>query len=102
MPGVHKVKIKHNEDLVSSSNRLPVDAELTINNDPIDTDNPLLVEIPPCICAENSSSATLDAGATFTGQAANTNGYGIIYLSAYSDVASAEDGLVIEQSKFNR
>lgn len=65
-----------------------------INN----ADNPTYVTIPPCVCDENSSTTPLTSGATFTGTATLTNGYGIIYINVYSDVASATDGLVIEQS----
>lgn len=54
--------------------------------------------VPPCICEQNSSTTTLGADETFTGTAFQTNGYGIIYVSVFSDVASATDGLVIEQS----
>ena len=59
---------------------------------------PIEVEIPPCICTENSTSTPLLADATFTGVAVLTNGYGIIYLNVFSDVESATDGLVVEQS----
>ncbi len=73
------------------------------NNNPVNTGNPLPVEIPPCICDENSTSTPLpaDTGGVdhiFTGEPVKTNGYGIIYINVYSDVASATDGLVIEQS----
>jgi len=68
------------------------------NGNTINSDNPLPVEIPPCVCDDNSTTTPLLADATFTGTASNTNGYGIIYLSVYSDQASATDGLVIEQS----
>lgn len=56
------------------------------------------VEIPPVISDINSTSTTLGASATFTGSAERINGYGIIYINVYSDVASSTDGLHIEQS----
>ena len=46
----------------------------------------------------NSSSTALDAGATFTGESTDILDYGIIFVSIYSDVASATDGLEIQQS----
>jgi len=68
------------------------------SGDLITTNNPLPVHTPPCVCEDNSTSTPLSAGATFTGTSVLTNGYGILYVSVYSDVASATDGLVIEQS----
>jgi hypothetical protein len=62
------------------------------------TSNPIPVEIPPCICDENSTSTPLGGNATWTGSSVATNGYGILYVSVFSDVASATNGLVIEQS----
>lgn len=46
----------------------------------------------------NSSTTTLGADATFTGEWVDTLGYGVIFVNIYSDVASATDGLAIEQS----
>lgn len=76
------------------------------NNSTTDDHNYMVVEddgsinanIPACICLENSSSTPLGAGATFTGEAVLTNGFGIVYISVYSDQASATNGLVVEQS----
>ena len=45
----------------------------------------------------NSSHTPLAGGATFTGTATEILPYSIIYITVYSDVASATDGLVIEQ-----
>ena len=64
----------------------------------INADNPLSVEIPPLVSTVNSTSTPLGADATFPGTAERCNGYGIIYVNIYSDVASAVDGLKIEQS----
>jgi len=52
----------------------------------------------PSINPDNSSSISLDIGGTFTGAWIDTTGIGIAYVSVYSDVASAIDGLIIEQS----
>jgi len=46
----------------------------------------------------NSTSATLTSGATFTGSATEVLKYGIIFINVKSDVASDTDGLIIEQS----
>jgi len=46
----------------------------------------------------NSSSATLLAGATFTGAATEILDYGIIFVSVSVDSASATNGLSMEQS----
>ena len=46
----------------------------------------------------NSTHDTLLAGATFTGEPFNILPYSIIYITVYSDKASATDGLVIEQA----
>jgi hypothetical protein len=45
----------------------------------------------------NSTHEPLLAGATFTGEPFNILPYSIIYVTVYSDKASATDGLVIEQ-----
>lgn len=46
----------------------------------------------------NSSEVNLAAGAEFIGSWADTNNFGIAYVSIYSDQDSATDGLIIEQS----
>jgi hypothetical protein len=51
------------------------------------------------VSAGNSSVATLSGGATFTGTSESTLEYAVIVVSLYSDVVSATDGLVIQQSK---
>lgn len=50
------------------------------------------------IDALNSTTATLAGGATFTGEWVDITDYGIVYVNTYSDVASATDGLVVQQS----
>lgn len=70
----------------------------TNDGKPVTATNPLSVEIPPCVCSSNSTETPLLADGVFTGEAVLTNGYGIVYVSVYSDVASATDGLVVEQS----
>ena len=68
------------------------------NNQPVPVD---VREIQGKISTVNSTSTLLAGGATFTGTAELTNGFGIIYVNVYSNVASATDGLVIEQSSDN-
>lgn len=46
----------------------------------------------------NSTTTPLGILGVFTGQWVNIVQYGIIYINVYSDVASATDGLLIEQS----
>lgn len=46
----------------------------------------------------NSSSTPLAGGATFTGEWIDITDYGIIYVNTYSDVASATNGLEVQQS----
>jgi hypothetical protein len=64
----------------------------------VNSSNQLLVEIPPLISTNNSTSTPLVGDGTFYGTADEINGYGIIYINVYSDVASAADGLKIFQS----
>jgi hypothetical protein len=46
----------------------------------------------------NSSTTPLSSGATFTGTAIDILDYGIIFVNVTTDVASATDGLSLEQS----
>lgn len=57
-----------------------------------------LQNIKGVVDSGNSTVTPLAGGATFTGSAFEILNYGIIFVSVYSDVASATDGLVIEQS----
>jgi hypothetical protein len=50
------------------------------------------------IDTNNSTATPLGAGATFTGQWVDITDYGIVYINTYSDVASANDGLEVQQS----
>lgn len=50
------------------------------------------------IDVDNSTATPLGIGATFTGEWVDVTEYGIIYVNTYSDVASATDGLSIQQS----
>lgn len=46
----------------------------------------------------NSSTTPLGISGVFTGEWIDTSNWGIAYISTYSDVASADDGLCIQQS----
>jgi hypothetical protein len=48
--------------------------------------------------SNNSTSTPLGGGAAFTGTATDILDYGIVFVSVYSNVASATDGLSIQQS----
>lgn len=48
--------------------------------------------------SNNSTSTPLAGGGSFTGTATDISKYGIVFINVYADVASATDGLVIEQS----
>lgn len=56
------------------------------------------VDITGHVSDINSTSTPLLAGQTFTGEAEETLNHGTIFVSIYSDVASAINGLVVEQS----
>lgn len=64
----------------------------------IDSSGQLEVVLSGYVDDNNSSSTPLTAGSEFTGSATEVLDYGIIYVSIYSDVASATDGLHIEFS----
>lgn len=57
-----------------------------------------LINVKGVVDSGNSTSTPLAGGATFTGTAFEILNYGIIFVSVYTDVASATDGLSIEQS----
>jgi hypothetical protein len=54
--------------------------------------------LPFKVSSVNSSSTPLAGGATFTGTSEKTEGYGVIYVNVTANVASATDGLSIQQS----
>lgn len=56
------------------------------------------VKIEGLVSEGNSTSTILTAGQEFTGEAEEILNRGIIFVNVYSDVASAADGLKIEQS----
>jgi hypothetical protein len=78
-------------DLTPIPPRSNVDANIT---DPVEVAN-------GSVDAGNSSSVVLGGGATFTGSAVNIVNASSIMVNVYSDVASATDGLKIEQSSDN-
>lgn len=52
----------------------------------------------PLVSTNNSTATTLLAGAVFTGTAEDVTTYGLINVEVISNVASATDGLVLQQS----
>lgn len=57
-----------------------------------------LINVKGVVDSGNSSIVPLTGGATFTGDAFETLNYGIVFVSVYADVASATDGLHVQQS----
>lgn len=57
-----------------------------------------LINVKGVVDSGNSSIVPLSGGATFTGDAFETLNYGIVFVSVYADVASATDGLKVQQS----
>lgn len=57
-----------------------------------------IVDIESSVSDQNGSDIPLSAGGEFTGEWVKTVSFGIGYVSVYSDVDSAEDGLIVEQS----
>lgn len=64
----------------------------------VDSSNPFPVREWSFIDASNSTSTNLGAGGVFTGTATEIIQYGVVSVAVYSDVASATDGLQIQQS----
>lgn len=56
------------------------------------------VNIKGVVNSGNSTSTPLGGGGVFTGTAVEILNYGIVFVSVYADVASATDGLSIQQS----
>lgn len=50
------------------------------------------------VSAANSTTVALGAGGVFTGEWVEILNYGIVFINTYSDVASAGDGLCVQQS----
>lgn len=57
-----------------------------------------LINVKGVVDSGNSTSTPLSGGASFTGTAFEILNYGIVFVSCYADVASATDGLSIQQS----
>ena len=55
-------------------------------------------EIIPVVSTANSSTATLTSGSVFTGTSEDLKDYSLITVTVISDVASATDGLSLQQS----
>jgi len=64
----------------------------------INADGQLHVVLMGKVDDNNSSSTPLDADAVFTGSATDILDFGFIFVTVFSDVASATDGLSMQQS----
>jgi len=64
----------------------------------INASGQLKVVLDGKVDTDNSTSTPLAVDATFTGVAVETLDYALIFITVYSDVASATDGLTIEMS----
>jgi hypothetical protein len=64
----------------------------------IDDSGQMHVVLKGMVCPECSTTTPLTGGATFTGTAVDILNYSIITVSVYTNVASATDGLKLEQS----
>ena len=64
----------------------------------INDDGQMHVVLRGAVDTCNSTATPLAAGASFTGTACDMLDFGIIFVTVYSDQASATDGLSIEQS----
>lgn len=58
----------------------------------------LKVVLDGMVSAENSTSTPLLAGGIFTGQAVDILDFGFIFVTVFSNVASATGGLIVQQS----
>ncbi len=63
----------------------------------VNDDGQLQVVLDGRVDDNNSTSATLGAGATFTGSSVNILNFALLFVTVFSDVASATDGLSVEQ-----
>lgn len=59
---------------------------------------PIGTQVIGLVDSGNSTADTLDPNETFIGAAIDATNYGIAYVTVFSDVASAVDGLAAEQS----
>lgn len=64
----------------------------------VNTKGQLHVVLMGMLDTNNSTSTTLDANAVFTGEPTDTLDFGFIFITVFSDVASATDGLSVQQS----
>ncbi len=99
---------------VTSDNRLKVEADLTVSDIEIgaveikdgttdqraivNEEGQLHVVLMGKVDDGNSTTTPLNSGAVFTGTAFDTLDYGFIFVTIFSDVASATDGLSFQQS----
>ena len=112
--------VDENGNVISTSNPLPVDTELTLDGNVIinnmsttikdpdtgleanvivcDGHNALVSLAPGHVSTVNSTSTTLNSGATFTGTYEDVTNFGVIVVTLKASHASATDGLEIQFS----
>jgi hypothetical protein len=91
------------EGVITEENRLPVtttisDASGSSQSVEVTAGGELNVVLEGVVSSGNSTTETLGNGGIFTGESEEVTNYGIIFVTVYSDKASATDGLCLEQS----
>jgi len=69
-----------------------------VGNVSVNDSGQMHVVLRGAVCPSCSTSTPLLAAGVYTGEAVDMLDYGIIFISSYSDVTSATDGLSLEQS----
>lgn len=84
----------------TDDNRLLVQSTITdgTNTAVVNSSGQLHVVLMGMVDDTNSSAVALLADATFTGTATDILDFGFVFITVFSDVASATDGLSVEQS----
>ena len=83
-----------------TTNRLLTETTITdgTNTAIVNDSGQLHVVLRGAVDSNNSSATPILADAVFTGTATNILDYGFIFITVFSDVASATDGLSVQQS----
>lgn len=86
--------------IVDSSGRLHTISKISdgTNEVAINSEGQMHVVLMGKVSDDNCTSTPLDADAVFTGTAVNILDFGFIFVTVFSDVVSATDGLSVQQS----
>jgi len=90
--------IDNNGNVIGTTNPIPVKISDGTNTAIVDNDGQLHTVMQGKIDDNNATTATLLAGATFTGTATDISAYSAISLLVESDVASTASGLTVQFS----